>query len=447
MKVFIVEDDEVYAKYLKHFVELNPDYEAQVFSTGKDFLQNLNVNDQVVTLDYTLPDISCEKLIKEIRKLNSQIQIIVISAQEEISTAVKLLKNGVYDYIEKNEDTRAKLLNTLKHVAENQSLKMELENLRSEVKNKYGFRSILIGNDSSMNKVFTLMEKAVKSNITVSITGETGTGKELVARAIHYNSSFGNKKIVSVNMSAIPTGLIESELFGHEKGAFTGAQTTRIGKFEEAQGGTLFLDEIAELNLEVQAKLLRALQDREIIRVGGNKAIKLNVRIIVATHKNLFDEVKKGNFREDLYYRILGLPILIPPLRDRAGDKIILAKHFLEAFCLDNSFEIKEVSKRAKEKILNYHWPGNVRELKAVIELAAVMSNNHLIEEEDIMLNSSNNSLQILEQEMTLDEYTRHIISFYLNKHNSNVVEVAKKLNVGKSTIYRMIKEGKVSKE
>ena len=441
IKVLIVEDDPVYAKYLKYNVELNPDYEAVVYKTGGELLKNLQPNDQVISLDYSLPDMSCEVLIKKIREINQTVRIVTISAQDEISTAVKLLRNGVYDYIEKNEETRNRLLNTLKHIKENQSLIYELETLREEVKSKYDFHSIIKGNSQAMSNIFNLMQKAADTNITVSINGETGTGKELVAKAVHYNSNFKKKPLVSVNMAAIPRDLIESELFGHEKGAFTGAGARRIGKFEEANNGTLFLDEIAELDLNIQSKILRALQEKEIERIGGNQKIKLNFRLMIATHKDLAEEVRKGNFREDLYYRILGLPINLPALRERGKDILILAKFFIDSFCQENRQDRKGISNDARDKLLNYSWPGNVRELKAVVELSVVMANGNEIDADDITLSSTRNTPEFLLKEMKMKDYVKNIVKHYLEKYDNNVLSVAKKLDVGKSTIYRMLKE------
>ena len=289
------------------------------------------------------------------------------------------------------------------------------------------------------------MEKACKTNINVSVTGETGTGKELVAKAIHYNSNRSKKKFVAVNVSAIPSELLESELFGHEKGAFTGADARRIGKFEEANKGTIFLDEIGEMDIALQAKLLRVIQERELVRVGDNKPIKLDIRIICATHKNLLEEVQKGTFREDLYYRLIGLPIELPPLRNRKEDILILTKHFISEFSKQNGLGKVEVNQTAQDKLLAYNYPGNIRELKALVELACAICEDGIITENEINFSatSSNNMQHMLNQELTLREYTNQIIKLHLKQYNNNVMKVAKKLDVGKSTIYRMLKEEK----
>ena len=242
-------------------------------------------------------------------------------------------------------------------------------------------------------------------------------------------------------MPQYPGNLIESELFGHEKGSFTGAVTRRIGKFEEAQEGTIFLDEIGELDVSLQAKLLRVIQEKEVTRIGGNETIKLDVRIIVATHKNLAEEVKNGNFREDLYYRLLGLPIVLPPLRERGHDVIIIAKYFLNQFCEENNIEPKVLTREAQEKLLNYAYPGNVRELKSVIDLSAVMANHDQIGAEDIRFNSVLKEDALASAEMTMKELNYRIIKHMLDKHEHNVLKVAKILDIGKSTIYRYLKE------
>ena len=290
-----------------------------------------------------------------------------------------------------------------------------------------------------------LVEKAISSNINVSVSGETGTGKEVIAKAIHYNSDKKKKPFIAVNMAAIPRELIESELFGHEKGAFTGAINRKIGKFEEAGGGTIFLDEIAELDLNLQSKILRVLQEREIVRVGGNEVVKINARLITATHKNLSEEVKKGKFREDLFYRIIGLPIELPPLRNRGNDTLILVKHFIDEFAKENNLKSIGISNSAKNKLQRYNYPGNVRELKSIIDLACVMCNNNEIKDEDIRFNKIKGNEDFTSEEKTLKEYTHDIIKFFLKKHNQDVLEVAKRLDIGKSTIYNLIQKKEIS--
>ncbi|MBE0641958.1 MAG: sigma-54-dependent Fis family transcriptional regulator, partial [Bacteroidales bacterium] len=366
--------------------------------------------------------------------------VVVVSGQEDISTAVSLLKEGAYDYIVKDEDTPNRLWNTIRNLRERMALKQQITELKQEIGRKYEFGKVIKGNSPAVKAIFQLMEKAIQTNITVSISGETGTGKDLVAKAIHYNSPRATHPFVAINVTAIPRELIESEMFGYEKGAFTGAATRKAGKFEAAGKGTIFLDEIAEMELNMQAKLLRVLQEKEYSRVGGNESLKVEARLIVATNKNLAEEVQKGNFREDLYYRLLGLPIELPPLRFRGNDILILAKHFIAEFCTENSLEAKSLSPGAQEKLLRYPYPGNVRELKAMVELATVMANSSMIEDVDISFSTSHYRTDFLLEENTLEGYERLIIGHYLKKYNHNVKLVAEKLDIGKSTIYRLLK-------
>ena len=440
-KIFVVEDDEWYKRLLVHNLSLNPDYEIESFSNGKDCLGNLNKNPDVVTLDYRLPDMQGLEVLKAIKAENEEIQVILISEQDEINVVVELLKFGAYDYIVKSKDIRERLLNTVQNIRNGISLKKEIVTLRSEVQKKYSYQNTIFGNSQAIKNIFGSIEKATRTNISVTITGETGTGKELVAKAIHYNSPRASKPFVALNMAAIPKDLIESELFGHEKGAFTGANFRRIGKFEEAHGGTLFLDEITEMDISVQAKLLRALQEKEIVRIGSNKPLKTDCRIIVASNKNLQESVLRGEFRQDLYYRLYGFPIELPPLRERGNDVIILSKHFIQDFCKENNLPQKALSKSAAEKLLTHSFPGNIRELKSVIELAITLSDNEEITDENILL--GNNALieETIDKELSLREYNIRIVKRYLEKYDNNIKLVAEKLDIGVATIYRMLKE------
>lgn len=445
IKIFIVEDDEWYSEFLIYHLTLNPDYEVKKFRTAKDFLGSLAENPNIVTLDYSLPDMTGSDVLKRIKDYNNDIQVLVISGQEDVNTAVELLKQGAYDYIVKNDDARNRILSVVNNIRKNLELREEISQLKEEIGKKYDYNKSIIGTSTAINRAFGLIDKACNSKITVSITGETGTGKELVAKAIHYNSDRKNRPFVAVNITAIPKDLIEAELFGHEKGAFTGAQNRRIGKFEEANKGTIFLDEIGEMDISLQAKLLRVLQEREITRIGSNQVIPIEVRVIVATHQNLQEEVKKGNFREDLYYRLLGLPIELPPLRDREGDILVISKHFIDEYVRENKVSKMILSAAAQKRLLNYAFPGNIRELKAVIELACVMADNDTIEEDNIIFNNARNMTDLLSKEMSLREYNNSIVQNYLDKYDGNVLLVAKKLDIGKSTIYRMIQNNEVT--
>jgi DNA-binding NtrC family response regulator len=448
-RIFVVEDDPIYMRMLRYFLELNPDHEIHAFATGAACLEKLNLKPHLISLDYSLPDITGEEVLERIKNYDPNIQVVILSGQQDVETAVKLIRNdGAYDYITKSEDFRARLENDVRQIKQKLDLEEEVDQLRKEVAAKCEFSKSVIGASPAMQRVFRLMEKAVRTNITVSIHGETGTGKEVVAKSIHYNSIRRDGSFVAVNMGAIPKDLLESELFGYEKGAFTGAIARKKGRFELSDKGTLFLDEVGEVDLSLQAKLLRALQEREIVRVGGEESIPFDARVIIATHKDLGEKVKQGRFREDLYYRLLGLTIELPPLRERGNDVILLANAFLKAFQKQNNLPNLFLSKEAKNKLLGYGFPGNVRELRAVIELAAVMADEELgILGGDIQFRSVRKEDAFLTEELTLEEYKRLIIHHFLKKYDDDVIGVAEKLDIGKSTIYRMLKEEKADAE
>jgi DNA-binding NtrC family response regulator len=443
-KIFVVEDDKLYGKALNYYLSLNPDNEVYWFQTGTECLENLNKYPSLVSLDYKLPDIKGSEVLKKIKEYNPNIPVIIVSGQEDINTAVNLLKEGAYDYFPKDKHTKERLWNSVKNIKKSLGQKHNILDPEEVNNKKFDHEEVIKGNSSHIKNLYKFIEKASKTNISVSLFGETGTGKDLVAKAIHYNSNRKNHPFIALNVSAIPKELIESELFGYEKGAFTGANDRKIGKFELANKGTIFLDEIAEMDLNMQSKLLRVIQEKELTRIGGNETINFDIRIIVATNKTLTEEVRMGNFREDLYYRLLGLPIEIPPLRNRGNDILLLARYFLSKFCKENNLKTKNISKGAKEKLMMYSYPGNVRELKAIIELSAVLSNNGAIEKKDISFNSADITDNLLNKEDTLRGYIQKIITYYMQKYHDNVPLVADKLSMGKSTIYRILKNQEV---
>lgn len=442
-KVYILEDDEWYNKLLVHSASLNPEFIVKSFFTAADFYDSMKDEPDVVTIDYRLPDGNGEEVLDRIKNSLPNTEVIIISEQENIETAITLLRKGAYDYLVKEKSIKDRLISVLNNLFKNAGLKNRVEVLEVELKKKHTISNSLIGQSEAMDKVNKLIEKSLNNNITVMVTGETGTGKEVVSKAIHFNSIRKDKPFVAVNIAAIPSELIESELFGHEKGSFTGALNQRIGKFEEANNGTLLLDEIGEMDLSLQSKLLRVLQEKEVTRIGSNNPIKVDCRIIVATHRNLQEEVKNGRFREDLYYRLFGLTIELPPLRNRGKDILLLAKYSLDNFCNENKIPLKTFSSEAQKILLSYSFPGNVRELKSVVELAAVMSNGDIIEGANLNLGSSDILSNALNEELTLKEYELKIIKSYLQKYDDNVKLVAEKLDIGMSTIYRLLKEEK----
>lgn len=442
--IFIVEDEPFYGGLLRHHLAANPDHQVHLFTNGKECLEHLHLAPDMVTLDYSLPDGNGMDLFKRIRGLLPQLPVIVVSGQEDVSAAIQLLRAGANDYFVKDEHTRPLLWNAVLRIRKQQSLEREVEYLRSALDKKYDLAHFLKGNSPAMQKVYSLIKKTLHTNINIYITGETGTGKEVVAKAIHFNSDRKQHPFVAINMAAIPRELLESELFGHEKGAFTGALTQKRGKFEEANKGTLFLDEIAELEGAQQGKLLRVLQERELVRVGGQERIPLDVRVIVATNKDLGEEVRKGVFREDLYYRLIGLPIGLPPLRERESDILLLARHFLSEFCTDNHLEALTIGSVAKDKLRRYHYPGNVRELKAIVNLAAVLCEGSELREDDIVFNAPRRETAFLAEEKTLKEYDKEIIHYFLKKYDNNVVLASERLGIGKSTIYKMLQSKEI---
>ena len=383
-KIFAVEDDAIFGKMIKHTLEKEPDYDVTVFTTGEDFFDHLNEQPDIVTIDYTLPGMSGLDILKQINQFNPDIAIIIVSGQEDVAVAVEAYKHGAKYYILKNKQTFEELAYCVGTLATHANLKKEVEVLRDQIIDRHRYSSI-IGESGAVLKVIRMMQKIENSDVLALITGESGTGKEVAAQAIHYNSRRQKKNFMAINVAAIPEDLIESELFGHEKGAFTGASGRRIGKFEEANGGTILLDEIGEMDINLQTKLLRVLQEKKICRIGSNKEISLDVRVLAATNKDLGQRVKQGKFREDLYYRIQGFLIHLPPLRERSNDIIVLAKHFLEEGSGPRNAPAKSFTKDALEAMLAHNWPGNIRELKSFVERAALISENDKIDASDLV--------------------------------------------------------------
>ena len=387
-QVFVIEDDEMFGKALKFRLEQEGNIEVKIFVNGTDFLNNLFLNPDIVTIDCNLPDLSGIEILKRIGTYNKEIPCIMLSGQGEVEVVVQAYKNGAKDYIIKDNNAIIELINSIKNFSTQVNLRKEVDDLRSQIIDRERYNQ-MIGESKPVLSVLRLLQKIEKTNMMVLITGESGTGKEVVSKAIHYNSNRKRENFVPVNMAAIPEDLIESELFGHEKGAFTGADNKRIGKFEEANFGTIFLDEIGEMDINLQTKLLRVLQESTITKVGGNKEIKLDVRVLAATNKNLMQMVKDGKFREDLFYRLQGFLIHLPPLRERGNDVLLLAKHFLNNFCTQNKLGQKTFSREVVEEMLKYNWPGNVRELKSTVERAAIIADDQVISSDDLILTSS----------------------------------------------------------
>ncbi len=389
-RIYVVDDDRHYARMLSYRLDKNASYEVEVFNNGEDVLKNLGTPPDLILLDIMMPGMDGVEVLRHVVARAPGVPVIMVSAQGVIDTAVEAMKLGAYDYITKGQDDLVKLDSVVRNVLEKVSLEREVETLRDEVKEKYQVKG-LIGDSGPMHHVYRLIQKATRGDLTVAIHGESGTGKELVAKAIHFNSSRNRGPFVVVNCAAIPRDLMESEFFGHEKGSFTGAHARKIGKFEQADGGTIFLDEIGELDLDLQAKLLRALQEGEITRVGGSDTIEFNARVISATNKDVVQMIRNGTFREDLYYRLFQFPVPLPPLRERGSDLLVLANYFHREYTKAHpEFKGKTLSAGARRAIANHRWPGNVRELKSAIERAILLSDEEEISAADLMISDVN---------------------------------------------------------
>lgn len=382
-RIFIVEDDPFFANIVKSKLDQLENIELSHFPTGTEFKDALIQNPDLVIIDYDLPDANGLDLLKEVKRINQETVAIFLSGQRELNVVVEAYKENADRYIIKDENAIVELCQNVETFRKTINTKKELISLRSQLieTNRY---DNMIGSSPAMKDLFRLMQKVENINIPVLVTGSNGTGKELVANALHYNSNRARRAFVAINVAAIPEDLIESELFGSEKGAFTGA-SRRSGKFEEANRGTIFLDEIGEMPLPLQAKLLRVLQESKVTRLGGNKEISLDIKVISATNKDLWAEVQAGRFREDLYFRLQGFIIKIPSLKDRGNDIIQLANHFVKLFCKSQKIETKILSPDAIRSMMEYDWPGNVRELKSMVERATLVSDSNSIQAHDLI--------------------------------------------------------------
>lgn len=376
-KIYIVEDNPMVGEMMRQAL-VQEQYEVKLFETGKAILDAMQEQPDIVVLDYQLPDISGLKILEKVRSTYPKTIAIIYSGQEDVNVVVEAYNNGAKNYIVKNDNAVVELKNAIKNNLSSIQLQNEVELHREELEDRSKYSNI-IGESSALYKVLKLIQRVEKTDTLAMITGESGTGKELIAEAIHQKSKRRRKPLVAVNLAAIPDHLVEDELFGHEKGAFTGASHRRKGKFEEANGGTIFLDEIGEMELSLQTKLLRVLQEKKISRLGSNKEMKLDLRVVCATNKNLGQLVKDGKFREDLYYRIQGFLIHLPPLRERGNDVMVLAKHFLNHFCKKHGYQIEGFDEEAQKALKAHPWTGNIRELIALVERAVLMSDGNMI--------------------------------------------------------------------
>ena len=446
--IYVVDDDGNLRLIVERWLR-REGYDVSAFPDGADCLASLDQEaPDAVCLDLNMPGLSGLETLQRIREHHPLLPVIVLTADSSASTAVQAMKLGAHDYLTKPLD-QTKLLTTLKNAIEHGRLSMRVSQLEREVEGR-GYPGI-VGDSAAMKTVFRQLDRLAVSDISVIIHGESGTGKELVARAIHESSSRRRGRFVAVNSAAIPESLIESELFGHEKGSFTGAATRRIGRFEEADRGTLFLDEIGELAPNVQAKLLRVLQERNFQRLGGSALIQSDFRLIAATHRNLAEEVKAGRFREDLFFRLAVFELELPPLRKRMQDIPILAQSFIKQGQEKIGGRITGISPAALSVLLRHPWPGNVRELQNVIQRAMVVANGEEIEAEDLPDRlraevaapgtTEPPGVTIEDSGTTLEDSSRRLLIAAMVKHEGNASATMRELKIGRTRFYRMLRK------
>jgi DNA-binding NtrC family response regulator len=444
MKILVVDDETHVREMLKKGLSQLGEFTVEAAQNGVEAVEKIekDVFDLVLT-DLKMPEMDGIELLKTIKGTRPEIMVILMTAYGSIETAIEAIKNGANDYVTKPIDFNDLLMRISKSQKESLLLR-ENRLLRMEVKKKFEFNNI-IGKSKKMQEVFSLIEKVAPSNSTVVIYGGSGTGKELVAKAIHYHSPRGDRVFMPFNCGAIPETLVESELFGHTKGAFTGAIQAKRGLFEEAHGGTLFLDEISTILPSVQVKLLRVLQEKEVMKVGSTERTKIDVRMIAATNEDLEANVKNGKFREDLFYRLYVFPIFLPDLKDRRDDIPLLAHHFLDLYTKENQKQVKGISTEAMNLLLEYHWPGNVRELENAIERAVIMADRDYLTPNDFPQNIREGFSDLIKRgakdRKSLDEIKAEYIAEILKEASGNKKTAAEILKVNPRTLYRFEKK------
>lgn len=446
--ILVIDDEHEICESIKMILEYE-DYSVDYTTDSTKGIQKLEYGSyDVLLLDIQMPVKSGFEILSYLKEKGNDIRVIMISAHASVQNAVTATKLGAFDFLEKPID-RDKLLISVRNASEQSSLIKENKKLKKEL----SATEVIIGNSSSIKNILETITRVAKTDARVLITGENGTGKELVAQEIHKQSLRSNKELIEVNCAAIPHELIESELFGHEKGSFTGAVKQRIGKFELADGGNLFLDEIGDMSLHAQAKVLRAIEEGKIERVGGTSKINVDVRIISATNKDLLSEIQKGNFREDLYHRLNVIPINVPPLRERKEDIPLLVEHFSKIICDKNKFSQKEWTEAAIKTLQGFSWKGNIRELRNFIERIVIMVNSNTISEKEInaYLPASTSAVdEILSTSNTFQEFKekaeKAFILKQLSLNNWNVSKTAEILGIQRSHLYNKLKKYEIEK-
>ena len=455
VRILVIDDDPLILEVITKILKANS-YEVIAAPNGKSGIKQLESNffDLVLT-DLVMPDVDGLEVLNHVVTKSPKTNCIILTGYGTIESSVDSIKKGAFDYITK-PITSGELLVVIEKALKFRNLEDENIRLKRELQKKYRYDN-LIGTSTAIEKIYELIEKVTDTDSTVLISGASGTGKELIARAIHYNSNRSDKPLVVINCGAIPEELLESELFGHEKGAFTGAYKTRIGRFEMANGGTIFLDEVGEMSPALQVKLLRVLQEQKFERVGGTKTIHVDVRIIAATNKNLTVAINKGRFREDLYYRLNVIPIKVPSLKQRKSDIPLLIDFFTKKFQKGKIKKITGFTPEAMDCVLEHDWPGNVRELENMIKRLIILCDNQVVTVDDLPEHIQRNSRSIqqfeediLEEGLTLDEavkdYEKRLILEALEKSNWVKTKAAKILNINRTTLVEKIKKQNLAK-
>jgi DNA-binding NtrC family response regulator len=445
MKILVVDDEAMVRDIIRKGLSQMGGFDVEAAQSGFEAIEKIekDIFDLVLT-DLKMPGMDGLELLKNIKGTRPEVMVIMMTAYGSIETAVEAMRIGANDYITKPVDLNELLIHISKAQKESLLLK-ENRLLRMEVAKKFEFNNI-IGKSKKMQEIFSLIEKVAQGSSTVMIYGGSGTGKELVAKAIHYNSPRADRPFLPFNCGAIPETLVESELFGHTKGAFTGAIQAKKGLFEEANGGTLFLDEISTILPSVQVKLLRVLQEKELMKVGSTERVKIDVRMIAATNENLEENMKKGKFREDLFYRLHVFPIFLPDLKDRKEDIPLLAYHFLDLYSKEAKKEVKGISKEAMKLLLEYQWPGNVRELENAIERAVIMTDQDSLLPNDLPQDLTEGFSEMIRRGVkdrkSLDDIKSEYIKEILKEVNGNKRIASEILKVNPRTLYRFEKKG-----
>ncbi|NOY87907.1 MAG: sigma-54-dependent Fis family transcriptional regulator [FCB group bacterium] len=439
--VLVVDDDKLVNEFLVETLKRSG-YNCHAVFSGEEALAIFNQQEfDIVLADLKMKELDGITLLKNIKRISPETVYIIMTAYGSVETAVKAIKLGAYDFLLKPvlPETIEHILN---RVTEMLKLKSENEIMRKDLAHKF---QNIIGKSKTMREVFDLIQSIAKARSTVMITGASGTGKELVARAIHYTSNRKEGPFIKLNCAALPENLVEAELFGYEKGAFTDAKKTNRGRFELADGGTLLLDEISEMPLNLQSKLLRVIQEREFERIGSSATIAVDVRIVATSNRNLKEHIAQGNFREDLFYRLNVIPIRLCPLNERKEDIPLLVKHFINKFNQENSKNISGVDQRAMNLLMKYHWPGNVRELENLIERAVVTAKENILTEDDfpveLALGPAGDNLAGLKIPMKLEEGNKYLILKTLEKFNGNKTKAAEVLGITTRTIRNKLAE------